>query len=169
MASLYRMKRLLFTCLLIFICFGSFAQILPAFSQVMLKKQKDYKAAEPVVVQTADYVLATPIDQNTEPKKAAAQFLMKWMDGTADYTFTLDENSTKSFLQNAALVEVYLAAMSKFAIENKPKLSKTITLFAIKNLLAYINNPANNVTKTDGLKALSEANDKNQLESFLNL
>jgi len=59
--------------------------------------------------------------------------------------------------------------MSKFAIENKPKLSRTITLFAIKNLLAYINNPANNVTKTDGLKALSEANDKNQLENFLNL
>jgi len=162
------MKRLLLICLLIF-AGGAFAQTLPAFRQVKLEKIKDYKAAEPVVVQTADYVLATPIDQNIEAKKAAAQFLMKWMDGTADYTFTLDENSTKSFLQNAGLVEVYLASMSKFAIENKPKLSKTITINAIKNLLAYINNPANNVIQTDDLKALSEANDRNELESFLNL
>jgi len=163
------MKRLLFICLLIFGGAKSFAQILPAFSQVKLEKIKDYKAAEPVVVQTADYVLATPIDQNVEAKKAAAQFLMKWMDGTADYTFTLDENSTKNFLQNAGLVEVYLAAMSKFAIENKPKLSKNITIHAIKDLLTYINNPANNVTKNEDLKALAEANDKNELESFLNL
>jgi hypothetical protein len=163
------MKRLSIICLLIFTCCGSFAQILPAFRQVPLKKQKDYKVAEPLVLQTADYILATPIDQNTDAKKVAAQFLMKWMDGTADYTFTLDEASTKSFLQNASLVEVYIAAMSKFAIENKPKLSKTITLKAIKNLLAYVNNPANHVTETSDLKALSEANDKNQLESFLNL
>jgi len=162
------MKRLLLICLLIF-AGGAFAQTLPAFSQVKLEKIKDYKAAEPVVVQTADYVLATSIDQNIEAKKAAAQFLMKWMDGTADYTFTLDENSTKSFLQNAELVEVYLAAMSKFAIENKPKLSKSITIHAIKDLLAYINNPANKVIQTDDLKALAEANDRNELESFLNL
>jgi hypothetical protein len=163
------MKRLLFICFLIFASGSTFAQILPAFTQVKLEKPKDYKAAEPVVVQTADYVLASPIDQNVEAKKAAAQFLMKWMDGTSDYTFTLDENTTKSFLQNTGLVVVYLASMSKFAIESKPKLSKTITLHALKSLLAYINNPANNVTKTDELKELSEANDKNELESFLNL
>ena len=163
------MKRLLFICFLIFAGESAFAQTLPAFSQVKLEKAKDYKAAEPVVEQTAEYVLATPVDQNVEAKKAAAQFLMKWMDGTSDYTFTLDENSTKSFLQNTGLVVVYLASMSKFAIESKPKMSKTITIHAIKNLLTYINNPANNVTKTDDLKALSEANDKNELESFLNL
>ena len=163
------MKRLVFICFFLIVAGSSYAQNLPVFGQVKLKKPKDFKVAEPAVLQTDDYVLATPVDQNIAAKTSAAEFLMKWMEGTPDYTFTLDEGTTKSFLQNTGLVVVYLSYMSRYAIQNKPKTSRLITISAIKNLLAYINNPTNHVTLTDDLKALSEANDKGQLESYLNL
>ena len=163
------MKRLLFICFLIILGGSSYAQNLPPISQIKLKKHKDFKTAEPTVLQVDNFVLATPISRDSASKIAAAAFLMDWMEGTPDYTFLIDENITKSFLQNPALFEVYIAFMSKFAIENKPKNSKAIVIYAIKNLLSYIDSPANNVTKTDDLKALSEANDKGQLESYLNL
>ena len=64
---------------------------------------------------------------------------------------------------------VYIASMAKYAIQNKQRNSKLITINAIKSLLAYINDPANNVKKTNDLKELSQANESGQLESFLNL
>jgi hypothetical protein len=163
------MKRILFICLLMTTMGKMLAQDLPDFDHIKLKKPKDYKAIEPIVLRADDYVLSTPINRDSTSKINAAAFLMNWMEGTPDYIFTFDESTTKSFLQNAGLVEVYIAYMSKFAVQNKAKNSKAITINAIKNLLDYINNPANNVTKTNDLKALSEANDKGELESFLNL
>jgi hypothetical protein len=163
------MKRILLICVFASVACNMFAQSLPQFDDIKLQKSKDYKLAEPTVVQTADFIIATPIDKNTDTKTIAAQFLMKWMDGTPDYTFTLDENSTRYFLQNNQLMMVYVASMAKYAIQTKQHNSKTITINAIKSLLAYINDPANNVKKTDELKELSQANDNGQLESFLNL
>jgi len=163
------MKRILLICVFAFVVCNVFAQSLPQFDQVKLQKTKDYKLAEPTVVQTADFIIATPIDKNTDTKTIAAQFLMKWMDGTPDFTFTLDENSTRYFLQNNELMMVYVASMAKYAIQNHARNTKTITINAIKSLLAYINDPANNVKKTDELKELSQANDNGKLESFLNL
>jgi hypothetical protein len=163
------MKRILLVCVLAFVGCHLLAQSLPQFDQVRLQKNKDFKLAEPTVLQTAEFITSTPIDKNTDAKTIAAQFLMKWMDGTPEYTFTLDENSTRSFLQNNQLMMVYIASMAKYAIQNKQRNSKLITINAIKSLLAYINDPANNVKKTNDLKELSQANESGQLESFLNL
>src|ERR1700753_3767234 len=101
-----KMKRILLVCMLAFAGCNLFAQDLPQFDLVKLQKSKDYKLAEPTVVQTADFIISSPIDKNTDTKTIAAQFLMKWMDGTPDFTFTLDENSTRSFLQNNELMMV---------------------------------------------------------------
>ena len=163
------MKRILLVCVFAFVACNVFAQSLPQFDEIKLQKTKDYKLAEPAVVQTADFIISTPIDKNTDTKTIAAQFLMTWMDGTPDFTFTLDENSTRYFLQNNELMMVYVASMAKYAIETKQHNSKTITINAIKSLLAYINDPANNVKKTNDLIELSQANQNGQLESFLNL
>ena len=163
------MKRILLVCVFAFVACNVFAQSLPQFDEIKLQKTKDYKLAEPAVVQTADFIISTPIDKNTDTKTIAAQFLMKWMDGTPDFTFTLDENSTRYFLQNNELMMVYVASMAKYAIETKQHNSKTNTINAIKSLLSYINDPANNVKKTNDLIELSQANQNGQLESFLNL
>ena len=163
------MKRILLVCVFAFVACNVFAQSLPQFDEIKLQKTKDYKLAEPAVVQTADFIISTPIDKNTDTKTIAAQFLMKWRDGTPDFTFTLDENSTRYFLQNNELMMVYVASMAKYAIETIQHTSKTITINAIKSLLAYINDPANNVKKTNDLIELSQANQNGQLESFLNL
>jgi len=163
------MKKLLLICFLTIAVGNSFAQTLPQLDQIKLKKNKDYKSAEPQVLQTANYVLSIPIDQNKTSRAAAGEFLLKWMDGTQDYTFMLDDVSTKSFLQNTDLTIVYFAAICKYALLNKSHDIKAVALNGVKGLLDYINNPANNVVKTDEIRELSEANDKGKLANFLGL
>lgn len=165
------MKKLLLMCLL-GLCINAklSAQNLPQYDNIRLEAKEDYKQADSVVMLATNYILSTPIDKTNTGRLKSMQFLIKWMTGTPDYSFSLDENTVKYFVNDADLMGTYMAALSKSALQNKPGTdNKTLTLNAVKMLLAYVNNANNNVTVTKPLKKLSEANDNGQLASFLKL
>jgi len=163
------MKKIFFICLLSFwVSLSLFAQQRPQFERLKLKTKKDFQLADSTVLQTSKYLLAIPITQDTLYRISAAHFLMDWMEGTRDYTFLLDENSTRAFIDDTNLMATYIAAMCKSALSYKPGVtSKKITLDALKLLLAYSNNHNNNVNHTDKLNELSKANDKGELDKYL--
>jgi hypothetical protein len=163
------MKKLLFICLLVTAASNLFAQNLPQYDQFKFDKKEDYKLADSAVLQTANFLLSAPIDQNTALRLSAGHFVMKWMEGTPEYTFTLDQNAIKYLSDNVDLMMLYMTSMAKYALQNKASDINDITLNGVIILLEYINNPANNVKKDKNLKKLSDANDRGYLESFLNL
>jgi hypothetical protein len=164
------MKKMFCICLFFAFAAQLRAQSLPPFDHIKLATKKDFKQADTTVSQISAYLLATPITRDTAKRLAAAQFLMKWMEGTTDYTFVINENYTRAFINNLNLMAVYVAALSRTALHYKPGVeSRKITVDGTRLLIAYINNPANNVKPTPELKDLSDANDKGELETFLNL
>ena len=69
------------------------------------------------------------------------------MEGTPDYNFGIDAGVTKLTKKNDDLLSVYLAAMVKYALEDKGNVKDTnaTNLAAIRTLLVYAQNPANHV------------------------
>jgi hypothetical protein len=163
------MKKLFIFFLLIISAGTCFAQNLPKFDQYKFDTTSDYKLADSAVLQTANFLLSTPIDQNVPTRIKAGQFVMRWMEGTPDYTFSLEQNAIKYLSGNVDLMLLYMTSMAKYALETKANDVKIITINGIKTLLTYVNNPVSNVKKDKNLKKLSDANDKGNLESFLNL
>jgi hypothetical protein len=91
------------------------------------------------------------------------------MTGTPDYSFTLDEVASKIIKGNDDLLGLYMAAMTKFVLENKAlsKDQKIIKLNALITVLNYCEDPNNNIKRTKQLKKLSEAKAKGQLEQSI--
>jgi hypothetical protein len=145
------MKKLFFICFITLLTSVKLvAQTVPDFNKIKLKKDKDFKLADSAVLQTSNYLLATPIGQDTTLRLKSAEFLMDWMEGTPDYTFTLNENTTKYYSNDINLMAVYIAALCKAALQNRPDVdTKVITISAVKILLAYAGNTSNNVKWTD--------------------
>jgi hypothetical protein len=155
--------------LLVVAATGLRAQTRLQFDHVKLTNKKDYKLADTTVSQLSAYLLSIPINRDTTTRINGAQFLMKWMEGTNEYTFVVNENNTRAFINNINLMAVYMAALCKTALQHKPGTdSKTITIDGTKRLISYINDPANNVKMTPELRELCNASDKGELESFLN-
>jgi hypothetical protein len=163
------MKKLLLFFLFVAASGNLFAQNLPQFDQYKLNKPGDFKLADSAVLQTANFLLSTPIDQNVNMRLKAGHFVMKWMQGTPDYTFSLEQNAIKYLSDNVDLMLLYMTSMAKYSLEAKSDDAKVTTINGVKILLNYINNPANDVKKDKNLKKLSDANDKGNLEGFLNL
>ena len=163
------MKKLLLIIILISAAGKLFAQNLPPFDQYKFVNNADYKSADTAVLQTVNFLLSTPIDQNIPARLKAGQFVMRWMEGTPDYTFSLEQNAIKYLSGNVDLMLLYMTSMAKYALENKSNDVKVTTINGVKILLTYVDNPVNNVKKDKNLKKLSDANDKGKLDDFLNL
>ena len=162
------MKKIIIV-LLVFCCNYSFGQTTPDYDNIKLVEKGDYQVAEPSVMQAANYILSTPFQKNDITRLKSLQFVMKWMTGTPDFLFSLDEIATKMAKGNDEVLGVYVVCMTKYCLQNKDvaKDEKLVKLNAIKMLLSYCENADNNMKLTKQLKKLSEANQKGDLEKEL--
>lgn len=162
------MKPIFLVAFLLFISNLSFSQTSVDFESVKLEKASDYKSADTLAHLAANTLLSTPVDQNKTDRLKMAQFIMKWMAGTPDYTFSFD-NSMKAFNNDLDLMTLYLASLTKYCLENpaQSKEDDMIKVNAWKILLSYCDNASNNVKLTKKVKKLIEANKNGMLEKEL--
>ena len=87
------------------------------YDYIPLTNAKDYRKAEPQVILAADYVYSSPIDKDNIYRGEATKFVMKWMGGTSDYSFTPDKTVSKVTNGNNELYGLYFVCMAKYALE----------------------------------------------------
>lgn len=162
------MKKWIIVLLLCY-CNNCISQTLPNFDEIKLELAADYKTAEPAVLQSAGYILSVPFEKNDLNRLKSLQLIIKWMTGTPDYSFTLDNVATKIAKGNDDLIGLYMVCMTKYCLENSStaKDQKAVKLNSIKLLLAYCENENNKMKMTKQLKKMSEANKNGELEKEL--
>ncbi len=156
--------------LLFFFCgVAAHTQTLPNFDLIHLEKPVDFKKAEPFALLTANFLLSNPFEKENKERLNGLQFLGKWMNGTPDYSFAITDMVEKIGKDSHELLGLYMVAMAKYMLENKEvaKDTKLVKLNAMKLLLDYCGNKANNIRMSRPLKKLAEAHEKGQLEQAL--
>ena len=156
-----------FFILFVLTSISSFSQT--DYSSIKMEKDADYKPAEKYALEASNYVLSSPLDSKNSRTATATKFLLKWMEGTPDYTYNIDSPIiSKLNTENDGLLGVYLASMTKFSLENPAKAQdpQLVMISGIKTLLAYSEKPENKVTMSESLKKLIEINKKGELEKL---
>lgn len=164
------MKKIFFTLLAALFGCMALAQNIPPVDGFKLEAPQDYRNADSAVMQVSRYFLSIPIDQDTNSRLHAGVFLVQWMEGTPEFNFTFSDNQLKYIEKDADLLTLYYASLCYFAIQHPAvRDGNTVTLNAVKLMLAYIKNSKNHVTLTRKLKKLEDADDKGELKSLLKL
>jgi hypothetical protein len=150
-------------------CNSSFAQTTIDYDNVKLETAADCKAADPIALEAATYLLSTPFEKDNITRLKSLSFIIKWMSATPDYSFSLDEVVSKIMKGNDDLLGLYMAAMTKYCLENKAsaKDQKLVKLNSVTYVLNYCENEKNNLKMSKQLKKLSEAKAKGELEQAL--
>jgi hypothetical protein len=145
------------------------AQDYSKLKDIELKTKEDYNKAEDKVLECTKYILTTPMDNENTNRTNALQFLLRWMDGTPDYTFNLDETVGKIAQTSDALLGVYMACMSRYVLENKDKAKdeKDVKYNSVLLLIDYANDPANKVEISGELENLIKAKDEHRLKEYI--
>ena len=147
------MKKLL---LLLFVLTAStsFAQIYKDLPNEVFLNKEDYGNSEDQVLEVSKFILSNPIQKDNSDRINAMQYLLKWMEGTPDYTFTIGETVMNLTGGDLDLMGVYFAAISETAIQNKKsgKTDEQTNEEAIKKFVSYAANKSNNVKANKELK-----------------
>jgi hypothetical protein len=149
-----------------------YSQNLPNYEAIKLEVKEDYNTeANNAALMASNYLLSTPMDSKSIERLKSLQYVIKWMSGTPDYNFTLDEQAVKFSKNNDDLLGLYMAAMTKYVLENnsESKNQNSIKLNAVKTIIQYSKNENNNVKINKELKKAIEADDNGKLEEYLKM
>lgn len=122
----------------------------------------DFKEAEPLVLKECDYLLSNPIDKDESKRMTSFQYVMKWMEGTPDHTFTVTPEAMNLIGDKSELLPIYLSSLTKAALENEAGELSSGQLQAqgIEYLIEYCSKPQNNVKPSKGIKKEIKARSK---------
>ena len=162
----------IFLCLLLSGVLGSaLAQDFSALQSITFQTKEDYGTQETTALECANFLLASKFDHLESDVNCnyALQFVMKWMEGTPDYTFSIDEQIMKAIKSNSYLLGIYLSAMTKYVLENKANATneKEVQYNSFVLFLDYCENTANQVKANKEIKNLSKAKNEGRLKEYL--
>jgi hypothetical protein len=160
--------KIVLASLLIFTSLSIFSQSKSQYDNVFLATASDFRRAEPQVILASDYVYSNPVEKDNAHRESAINFVMKWMQGTPDYSFPLDETLTKIAKNDYDLIGVYIACCAKYALEKGKGVSRDdIKYNSYVLLVNYCENPVNNYKIRGEVKKLADAKNQDKLKEYL--
>jgi len=112
------MKKIIFIALIALTSTMSFGQNFSELANAEFKTKESFKSAESQVLTCDNYLFSTPANQAELNRLNAMKYIMKWMEGTPDYTFDLGEKAMVLTNGETNLLSLYMAAMSKAVLDN---------------------------------------------------
>ena len=157
----------LFTIVILVLPEICFAQ---TFKALEFKSKEDYARYETEIMDMSDYLLKTAVDDQSDDTKIAFQNVFKWMQGTPDHGFQLDESITNITKHNAELLVPLLASMTSYVLHLKEKTDASdVKLNSFGLFLTYCENDKHAVKMNKELKKALAAKEKGELRRYLKL
>jgi len=150
------MKKSIYLIAFILFSLNSFGQNFSELNKQKLKTPQDFKQAESSVLNAANYLFKMPYSKNDVNRLYAIQYILKWMEGTPDYTFNIDSKAMTLTKGSDKLLSMYFAAMTKAVLDSKgTKLTKAEVYNKSEGyLIDYCANLNNNIKPSKTLKKL---------------
>lgn len=148
------MKNTILVLFILSLSLPLFAQDYTNLADIKFLKPSDYKDNETKVEECSNYILGQKYKSNELTKLKCMQFIMKWMAGTPDYSFSLGSDFSSLCNKDTELVTLYMASLVKAALNDdySGKDSKSITKNGHEIFLKYCASPENNVKMHKALK-----------------
>lgn len=160
------MKRIFISAILMIIPFLSMAQKFEECEDIKLKKKEDFYATEELVIECSDYILANRIDDISQSRQRAVDFLIRWATG-APYDFVIQDWVSKLIDKDNRLLVIQLAALVKFKIENKEATEDEVQYGSAVLVYEYIKNPELGVEQKGYIKKFVAAGDAGTLKDLI--
>lgn len=160
--------KVLFSVLFCCLALSAFSQPTSPYSNIPLTSAADYRRAEPQVILASDYVYSCPVDKENINRKNAVSFIMKWMAGTSDYSFGMDETISKIAGGDNDVLSIYFVSLAKYALSKGKGVDREELKYNAYLLLAkYCENTGNNYKPKGEVKKMIDAKNQNKLKEFL--
>jgi len=144
------------------VCSPALGQNFVELANYEFKTAESYQTEKGKVLAAANYLLDNPSNQAELIRLSATQYLLKWMEGTPDYTFHINKDAVDLTKGNSDLLGLYFAAMTKVVLEDANGTALTEDEIYNKSeglLVDYCANPDNKMKPSKKIKKILKSRD----------
>ncbi len=113
------MKNLIFFLVALVCSCNLSAQTFEIPNGYSFSKVEDYKRYENDVVSCVDWLINTPLDQESIKRQKASRFLMTWLEGSPDVVIEISADILTFDKASPDLFLVFMGGWAKYSIETK--------------------------------------------------
>ena len=82
------------------------------------KAKEDYAKYEKQIIAAADWLIATPLNEQEEKRKEVSAFVMKWINGSPTVNVEINPTIMDFEKKNPGMLILYMAGSAKYVLEN---------------------------------------------------
>jgi hypothetical protein len=144
-----------------------FSQSFQVPKNYKLENKDDYARYEKSIVECIDWLLATPISQETEKRQAANDFLVKWLSGSPDVSVDIEQQIV-TFVDSPEYLLMFMGGWAKYAIENNDYTSKRNgNIAGIEAVIEFYNKNKELIGKNKNVEKYVKLKENGELEKFI--
>ena len=161
------MKTLKLILFSLIIASTGFAQGLTVPKQYTLNTESDFDKYEQNAVECAEFLMTTPVNQQTALRSEAAKFLIEYVSKSPTIKVELNQSATP-FVSNGELFTIYLASWVKsYAAQNHANNKEEFTIRAANETLNFYKANRSKIGKVKGIKKFIKMQADGKLESHI--
>jgi hypothetical protein len=150
------------------IALGLHAQDYQIPKNYTLNKTEDYAKYEPDVIKSFNWLMETPVNTQTDKRKEACAFLIKWISGSTVVTVDLKENIVNFTKSNPELLIIFMGGWSKYALETKDFSNKVNgNMAGIESVITYYTKNKGNLKKDKNIEKYIKMKEKGTLQDYV--
>jgi len=134
---------------------------------ISLKDKDDYAKYEKVVIQAANWLEKTDMDQDPEKRKKIDAFIIKWVAGTPAFTLNLDDPVSILTDKNPELLAVYIASYARNILENKKEASNFNATKAALKSITFVYKKRIDVSRNMELEKMGKFTSESEWDDFV--
>ena len=160
------MKKIIPLFVLLFISTILISQEVEIPNNLSLKKAEDFKKAEPLVLQSIDWLSQTPVSENTTKRKEVNGFLMQWISGSPSVTIELISGIVP--LDCPECLMSFMTGWTKYSLENNYSKNKLECVLAgVENAIGFYTSNKSEIGKNSDMEKLIKMKTKGKLKKFV--
>lgn len=117
--KLLKMKKLTFVLLFVTMTIGLNAQDFEVPKNYTLDKVEDYASYEQDVINCVGWLMKTPLNVETEKRKNANAFLLKWLTGSPNVHLDIKQEILTFMTTSPDLLMIFMGGWAKYSLETK--------------------------------------------------
>ncbi len=143
------------------------AQNLDIPKDYSLKVAADYTRYEKDIINTAKWLVATPLDEQNDKRKEASAFILNWVNGSPTVDVELNVNIFDMDKKNPGMLIVFMAGCARYVLENNySKDMRAKHRAALRGMIAVYKS-GKGITKDKKMEKLVKADEDGNLDEWI--
>ncbi len=132
-----------------------------------LKNKEDYALYEEDIVKMTNWLVQTPLSEETELRRQINAFIVEWVSGSPNVSVELSEK-TVPYLKCRECLALFMGSWSKYCIENNDYENSTEACYsATKDVITFYTKNKKALGKNKEIEKLIALEDKGELKTYL--